>query len=82
MVVHRFSAVAIDGEHEATGTLLVLFVVQAVEVQALPTVADEFAQVCTGTFVVVLAPHVTVIQGAPSGPSTGCRKAPGHCWSC
>ena len=77
VVVQKFNPVAIDGEHEATGTLDVLFVVQVVAVHALPTVAPEFAQVCTGTFVVVLAPQVTVIQGAPSVPSTGVHEATG-----
>ena len=52
---------ALDGVHEATGTLLVLFVEQVVVVQLLPELALTGVHEATGTLLVLLVEQVVVV---------------------
>jgi hypothetical protein len=56
-----FDELAPEAVQEATGTWVVLLVLQVVVVHRLADVADEAEQVATGTFVVVTVLQVVVV---------------------
>ena len=61
VVVQPLPEVALLGEHDDTGTLLVLLVVQIVSVHELPALAEPPEQLATGTLLVLFVEQVTVV---------------------
>jgi hypothetical protein len=66
VVVQPLPALAALGVHEATGTLVVLLVVQFVAVQALPSDAGDWTHVCTGTLEVLFDVQAVFVQLLPA----------------
>ena len=66
VVVQPLPALAALGVHEATGTLVVLFVAHVVAVHALPSAATDCTQVCTGTLEVSFERQVVFVQLLPA----------------
>jgi len=71
VVVQLLPADAAEAVHEATGTLLVLFVEQLVVVHWFPAAAVIGVQLCTGVGPVVATLQVVAVQLFPAVADTG-----------